>query len=262
MTFAWQGLYLEHPPDWAPAALNGDRKEGYVRIADSAESYLQLRWKTASAKPESSTVNNYLDRLSKDAQRAGRCFERKVAEKGLGVEYSYKSELHARGVLFRPCDGDRIVFLEVVGSSPSALAGPFREAVSSFGLSGGPMERWSILGLDVLLPCSLALSSHELRAGKTTIRMQGKGMTVMAERWGFAAQLLAKHELPSWAAAVAGVGGGRVTETDDGVELSLRRSLFPSVYVLAKVQPVQNQISVIKVETRNASEKPQWNWFV
>ncbi|HWD41624.1 MAG TPA: hypothetical protein VG944_22465 [Fimbriimonas sp.] len=262
MVFAWQGFCFEHPDDWLPVNLTGNRQEGYARISSPADALLQLRWKSSKGKPSADAVGAYLDRLAKEAQRGKKPFERRVEPEESSVSYSYHSENWGAGKLFRATEEGRVYFVEIVGPSRSKLADVFKRALRTFAEPIEQQERWSLLGLDVLLPSGMKLESHELKAGKTALSFSGPRLKVQAQRWGFAEQLLQKHDFADWARAVSGLKSSKATVTDEGVELTGNRHLLGTVTVLAKHQTMQNQITVLRVEGRGEAEKPQWSWFV
>ncbi|MBZ0213410.1 MAG: hypothetical protein K8H99_06395, partial [Nitrospirae bacterium] len=99
-----------------PAALIGDRKEGYARLAGDGARSLHVRWHTGKpAKSLRPALDGYLERLRRDAQKAKLTFRSEVAEEQGTLLYKWQSEQQGRGVVFRDADAPRMFFLEVVG---------------------------------------------------------------------------------------------------------------------------------------------------
>lgn len=260
MLFAWQGLLFEHPTDWAPLTLSGNRTEGYARIVAPDRGFLQLRWQLGKSVVSSDAVARYLERLRKDARKDPAGFSCKQEEKNGQISYSYQGRARGKGLLFPAPDGRGVLFLEAVDSPQSVLT----EAKRTFKVQDGTYERWALHGLDMRLPRGLKVDSHELKAGKTVLQLSGLKMRVVGERWGFAEQLLSSQTLAKWVCALTGLPEKSLvdSETDDGrVSLQHSRSMAPPVSVKAAAQLDKNQITVIRVETRLPNLRPEWDWF-
>ena len=140
--FGWQGLSLQHPDDWAPVVLSGDRRSGYARLASPRALSLQIRWALAGSESLDRALGRYLDRLSQDARRKRQRFSREVHEEEATLRYRYQSEVDGEGLLF-PTDDGRIAFIEALGESTTARKKAVERARASFATGG---ERWSVLG--------------------------------------------------------------------------------------------------------------------
>jgi hypothetical protein len=262
LRFAWQGFSFEAPPDWQPLVLTGGFSAGYVRLSGLGRDLLQVRWQKSAGQPGRRAVESYLDRLARDAKKQGRNFEGKVFEDPEQVRYRYSSEVNGQGALFDGISGgeSRTVFLEAASSGKSVPASLLKQALCSFRFEDGELTPWRLLGLEVSLPKNLSLQRKELMAGKTLLEFGSRGTLVTAERWGFAEQLLAKTTLTEWASALTGCKAVE-EESANRVRLTKSRVLRAPVEVLAVKQIKQNQITLIRTETRAETMKPQWNWF-
>jgi len=101
-----------------------------------------------------------------------------------------------------------------------------------------------------------------LEAGRTVLVLGCKKARVEFQRWGFAEQLVAKHGLEPWARAVLSLSKSTATVTGCGVEFSQASTLMrPPVYAMAQVQAERNQITTVKVETRDDAWRPTWDWL-
>jgi len=52
-----------------------------------------------------------------------------------------------------------------------------------------------------------------------------------------------------------------VKQTDEGIELRQKRRFQPPIRILVRPQLEQNQITLIRSETRREEFEPQWDWF-
>ncbi len=262
LIFAWEGFSLEHPDDWAPVSISGGRKEGYLRLGSSGRLALQVRWKSAAdAANLNQKLDNYLDRLRSDAKKAKQTFRADADAEAQGVAtYKYSGSAYGRGAIFFSERAQRVFFLELTSSKNDSLLPVFRQIFSSF--SAGERERWAVLGIDLTLPNVLKVERKEFLSGKTTLALKGTGVTVEAQRWGFAEELVRKHGLSSWAIAALAMPKAVVKETEGGVSLFQPGVLWTApTYALAVLQTEWNQLATLKVTTKLAEWRPQWDWL-
>jgi hypothetical protein len=260
VTFGWQGFSLDHPPDWGPVSLAGTQPQGYVRLEGPDSGLIQIRW-SSKGDPAESAVRTYLNRMRADSKKRSLPFEYEVETRNGAFQYSYKSELYGFGTLFKPAGESRCFFLEAAGPSRKGARGNWEKGLSSFLSPGGDHTRWSLLGLDVTLPAKAELHSKELKAGKTRLEFSVKGARIVAERWGFAEQLLATQSLASWLCHACRFGGANIVESEEGVEAIQPRIVLRSIHALARACLEKNQIELILVESRGSQWRPRWDWF-
>ena len=261
MIFGWQGFQLEHPEDWAPVAINGDRREGYVRIAGPGRASLQIRWKKSKSPITSKKLDLYFERLRGDCSRQKLKFHCSIDEDGDRTFYRYTGIHHAHGVLFCDSASERIFFIEAIGSKKDSLLGLLRSCLASFSCDPDGSERWAILGVDVSVPQGLELVQKDLKAGKTSLSLANRKAQVQIDRWGFAEQLVSVHGLQDWAKAVLHCPNAEVSDTGVGLEICDKRLLKPPRIALVKHQVALNQILVVSVSSRDERWMPQWDWL-
>lgn len=263
MRFAWQGFELEHPEDWAPVKLSGTYSEGYAQISGTGSAVLQVRWLKAGT-PTRTAVESYLGRLERDARRARHRFDYHIEDGENQIPYTYRSTRSGRGCLLAGrSECDRRVFLLELSSDGSPRKAVFDEVLASFSPQGDGCFEWSLFGLNVRIPRGLSLQGKELKAGKTVLEFSDRGSLIRCERWGFAEQILGRHDLLDWVRSVGRLPSGDVVSNcPRQVELFRRGGLKPAVWLLARVQPDRNQITLIRSESRVQSMRPQWGWFV
>lgn len=255
--FGWHGISLQHPDDWAPVALSGDRKSGYARLASPRAVSLQLRWAPSGPEALSRALDRYLDKLSRDTRRAKGKFSREIEEDDGLLRYRYRGAVDGDGLLFPTTDG-RVAFLEAVGDSTTSRRRHLDHAHATFRAEG---ERWAVLGLDFRLPKPLRVEAKEFLAGRTTLKLSGRGVQVIAERWGLAESLLANRSLTDWTEARLGRGW---TVTPDGPGLRGIRSnpLRTEVALILDQRETKNQVTLLRVQARGDAWRPQWDWLI
>ncbi len=262
MTFAWYGFALEHPEDWAPVTLTGARKEGYVRIASPGRQSIQIRWKASAHEVDlSSVLSNYLEKLSRDAKAAKDDFTSDIEETSDRIRYQYSSATCGRGAIFRSSKSGRVFFIEAISSKANSLLPLINKVLDTFTMDTEP-ESWALFGLHLRLPVGLEVDKKVLQAGRTQIDLASKKTKIEAQRWAFAEQLTAKHGLEPWARSLLAMPNAVAETSPLGIRFEQPGTfLRPPVAALVTVQPERNQISTVKVTTREANWGPNWNWF-
>lgn len=253
--FGWHGLSLQHPDDWAPVVLSGDRRSGYARLASPRALSLQVRWAPVGRESLERAVGRYLDRLSRDAHRKRTPFSREVETEGEFLRYRYKGELDGEGLLFPTADG-RVAFLEAIGESSTARKRLVERVRDTFEAGH---ERWSVLGLGFSLPHPLRVEKKEFVAGRTSLVLVGRGVRVTAERWGLAESLLARQSLEEW--AMGRLGRGWNIAADGPGLRGARKILFGHDEAILLPQMDANQFTLIRVQARDESWRPRWDWL-
>ena len=107
MTFGWQGFQFDHPDDWAPALISGNRHEGYARIASPETLSAQIRWQAQKAGANLEAIlTAYLDRLAKDAKKLKTAFKSSFEKVENGFEYKWSGQGNGKGSMFGKIPGD------------------------------------------------------------------------------------------------------------------------------------------------------------
>jgi hypothetical protein len=262
--FAWQGFSLEHPDDWAPALLNGERRRGYARLSSPGKVSLQVRWQHVARRGDlHPSLQAYFKRLERDARRAKLPFKSDVEEDPDGLRYRWVGRGQARGVLFFSERCRRIFWVEAVGERDDSLLPLFRTLSSGFRSQGADgLEQWSLLGLSFRAPAGLSVEEKLFQAGRTRLRLGGKGCRIEAERWGFGTQLAERHGLEGWARdalklrkAVARAEGGGLRFVHH------RRPWMPRREALLALDSDRNQITFLACTFRAEARRPSWDWL-
>jgi len=262
VTFGWYGFALDLPDDWAPAAITGQRNEGYVRLASTGKVGLQIRWRAAKRPGHlPDRLPPYFDRLAKDAKRKRVDFESEIHEEEGRVLYRYRGVMHGRGALLHHSASQRVFFVEAVSTTGASLEGPMRDALRSFTVDEDGMETWAALGLRVRMPQGLMVERRSFVSGRIGLDLAARGVKVRAERWGFGEQLIQKHGLEGWARNALQIPKAEIHEETEGVRLLLRRPLLPPILGIAAFDAERNQIQTVRVVSRNPKWRPEWCWI-
>ena len=199
---AWQGIVLHIPSDWNPGTLEGDVRNGYLRIEDDETVRLEAKWQRCRA---GESLSRALDRHLKTlgAEAAGKTAEVRVKrntglvhlERAECESYECHGTVHETGLAVIGRDCRRIVLVRVF-AAPGAIT---RGVLRSFRDCGAAETfDWSVYGLRFAVPASYALRSDELSAGRLELVFRGGGRLARALRVSFAEQLLRRQSLREW----------------------------------------------------------------
>lgn len=241
MTFGWYGWTFEHPDDWAPTLLSGDRREGFVRLNGPGGEVCGLRWSTGKGRGD--TLEKYRAQLAKEARKAKKPLRFEGDEEG----FKYDAGVRGRGRILRA--GDRAAIVEVRAETTRKLDD--RPLTT---LADG--ETWAVLGLISRFADPQRLVRRQFYSGRTVLELRGKGTETTIERWGLADTLLRGRTLLDW--SVARVNDGRLTarETEDGVVFD-GASLLRKRRVLVRHDAAENRILLADVLARRPDRLPE-----
>lgn len=262
MTFAWQGFQIEHPEDWAPALISGNRQEGYVRIASPDDLSLQIRWKKhpQDSKSLSKLLPGYLRQLERDSKKTKTKFTSRIDGRDEGTwRYQWKGAGNGTGSLL--WFHDRAFFIEASSLSNRSTNSQHDRLVSTFQSHQGDREPWMVFGLEVLLPTGFGVEKHLFQSGRTRIEWRDRSTRIAAERWGFGEQILARHTFEQWAMDSMAMPKAKITEVNQGLELS-HETLLLKTYGLATCHIDRNQLVTLKVTCRSPKGRPDWDWLI
>ena len=202
MKFGWQGFSFDHQDEWEPVSLSGKFEQGYIRLTNAHGGAIQVRWEPSKSVPDLSKIaQSYLAQLRKDAKKQKSAFDGRITQDGDTVGYQVQSTLSSRGSLVYCPETQRSFIVEVCSSKKGNHERTLVPLVRSFRSSVGP-RLWSFLGLAVLLPAEFELVRPTLIAGRVGIELKSFRGRMVAERWGFAEELLRAKGYPEWLEAV------------------------------------------------------------
>jgi hypothetical protein len=175
--------------------------------------------------------------------------------------YRYSGINYGEGALFAPPKDGRVFVVEFGSDRPNPLRRSVEHLLPTF-RTDPERDRWSMFGLDFSVPKNLAVEKKEFLAGKTRLTLVSRGVKVVAERWGFANQLLSRYSLQDWASSIVQTKDKFGEECERGLRFRAPRSLlYPGFEALAAHQPDRNQLVVIKSISRLAKWSPEWSWL-
>ena len=212
--FGWQGVRLRVPADWSLGKVDGNYKNGYVRLDDASIVRLEVEWREsppASRRrlPIEDLVTKYLSRLEKKAEKSSLEFTVQRQARFLkdkrwleGEEYeTFTWEADYRALnLARACKHcGRILLLRVLGPPDEALEGVAEQIFRS--LKDHPTDGtvfWCVYGLEFRVPEEFSLSEHQLRSGNIQLTFESGNHVCRVQRLSLANQLLKGTDLTSW----------------------------------------------------------------
>lgn len=262
MLFGWYGFRLEHPEDWAPVTLTGGRNEGYARLASSDTISGQIRWRMAkSSKDLKTALDSYFAKLNQDAKRQKVHLTTEYVETEGRIDYKWTAKGQGRGSLIfsEPCG--RAFFIEASATGSRSVQTGHKLLLSSFTSTVEPTELWAVFGLQVLLPAGQQLTKQTFQSGRTRLEFRHRKGQIVAERWGFGEQILARHTFQDWAASAMAIPKPKIEQEPEGLLLT-GRSLTGKIHGLAQLQEDRNQLVTLRVATRSAEWRPKWDWLI
>jgi hypothetical protein len=262
--FAWEGFRLEHPDDWSPVALSGNRRSGYARLQGPGRKGCQLRWNANARQDFGTALDAYFRLLERDSRKASVRFETSREQEGGRLLYRWTGDGQGRGAILLVPDG-RLVFLEASGGKSDALRPTFQSLLQSFGQAESDgLEEWALFGMRVRLPKDLSPSERTLQSGRTSLTFRARGAVLEAGRWALGRQLADRYGLAGWSFAALGMPKAAEVKELDGerVELAAPESrLRAGVRALVRLSPATNQIVMVKCASRGAQWMPEWSWL-
>lgn len=257
MRFGWYGFRLEHPDDWAPATLSGGREEGYARLASTDTISGQIRWKTTKSSSDLTAIlDSYFARLSRDAKKQRVSLNTFSEPSEDRIDYRWSAKGQGSGSLIFSLTDSRAFFIEASATNNRSVQGPHRQILASFSAEAENSELWAVFGLEVKLPKGLQVVKQTFQSGRTRLEFRHRKATIVAERWGFGEQILARHTFQQWATSAMDIPKATIEETTGGLTLTAK-----NVHGIAQFQSERNQIVTVRVTSKSAEWRPAWDWL-
>ncbi len=213
--FGWQGVRLHVPAEWSLGKVDGNHKNGYVRLDDTSVVRLEVEWRESPPArrrrlPIEDLVTKYLSNLEKKAEKTGLEFSVQRQARFLkdkrwleGEEYetfTWEADYRAYN-LARVCKQcGRIVLLRVLGKPEEGdMEGVAEEIFRS--MQDHPVDGsvfWRVYGLEFIVPEEFSLSEHKLRSGNIELTFEKTDHVCRVQRLSLANQLLKGTDLTSW----------------------------------------------------------------
>lgn len=229
-----------------------------MRVASPESLSYQVRWKRLKVADLRKSVDDYIGKLRRDAAKLKVKFQSSVEAVGDSFDYRWSGAGNGRGRIQR--FGERAFFIEASSTSNRSSQGAFQELLKSFESPEAERELWAAFGLSVRLRTGLAVDRHMFQSGRTRVEWREQGGRIIAERWGFGKQLLAKHSFEEWARQSMDMLKADVKATDRGLELE-QSKLINKSFGLAAYDEELNQLVTLKVVNRSEKRRPVWDWL-
>ncbi|MFW6162414.1 MAG: hypothetical protein ACODAJ_06560 [Planctomycetota bacterium] len=205
--FGWHGIAFEMPQDWCPGRLDGDFRNGYVRIEDETEVRAELRWETGRRRRASASqfVDNYIKQVRRKTRRKDPdpTIERDRYVKALGdldhEVFTWRGVYNAHSLMAVCPTTRRVVHLRVFfeeGQEQKALT---RRMFAS--LEPEPREglaEWSAFGFRFLVGEQWQMESSGLRTGCLQFLFADGDDELEVARFSLARMVLRDKGLEPW----------------------------------------------------------------
>ncbi len=227
--FGWAGIQIELPTSWEISGINGDEKNGYLRLDDDEMPRLELKWtKSRKKKPDlHKTLDEYFKLVRKNYKRGVNVsFRRNVnpikdedyLKKCTVLGFSWKGSIRANGLIIHNPKTKRITIIQVMGHLKENWRPTVLRIFKSISDQGDPdLTVWSAYGLRLAVPKTYKLERQKLLSGYLLFAFtRGRNRKISVERYGPAEVLLNEYsaeenQLETWfraryAKAIRGYG--------------------------------------------------------
>ncbi|MBI3946195.1 MAG: hypothetical protein HY321_09775 [Armatimonadetes bacterium] len=207
-TIGWQGISLQVPEDWFPAALGTERGAGYLRVQCPDGPSVEVKWASpkgsVDVEREVAKYRRTLERAARKRRQAVEWQEKpKVPVRVARADknrrfFGWKGDSQALGVVWYCRGCGRVIIAQATfpASQDAELASTILSSIEDHGEDG--RELWSLYGLGVRIPVGWALDKHQLMAGYTMLQFRRGDRVLRAERWALANVAMKNATLPEF----------------------------------------------------------------
>jgi hypothetical protein len=201
----WQGFTVDVPETWDLTGFSGDENDGYLRIDDSAEQGVELKWGTHSEKAKDEPDpevrrESYFDTLAKTAKKKKLPLATKEADDPryarrddrLVTGFSWTGDRKAVGAVWYCRTCRRVVIAQVLGDTAgrglTATAERILNGVSCHG-DDPAWRTWALYDLHTRIPAEYRLESQQLMnvyLRLTFAHRQSRAARLSVEQWSLA----------------------------------------------------------------------------
>ena len=216
--FGWQGLSANVPSEWELVGIpkHHDPEEGYLRLDDSVQPRLELKWKAHSQRKFDidKTLDEYLSSIKKTYAKANGAIEIRrdqvlipysgphaaFHENREVIFFSWQGEFKAFGLIWRCELCRRVLMAQVIGARGE---GGLRQTALDVFHSlqdhpEGETSLWTAYGLEMEIPRRFRLDKLQLLNGYILFAFTDGSQRLVVERYGLAHQLLTGRTMEEW----------------------------------------------------------------
>ena len=201
-TVAWNGISMRVPSQWEVSSLT----KSYLQLDDGIGPVLELKWQQVRG------VFSHQDHLKKLARHSRSVPELNFQQTSLPEEW-HQALRHFEAQYFEWQSGE-VDGKGVVLYCPASKQASLLQFYQQRGLKGSEVQlgvldsfrdqceqdmvRWSLFGLNALMPKSFELIRYRFEPGRYQLEFKDRQECVELNRWGPADLLLRKSDLRHW----------------------------------------------------------------
>lgn len=271
-TRAWQGVELLVPADWDIAAINGDRKQGYLRVDDGEKMpRVEVKWQESSGFVDiDGVVDKYLKEISKKRKKDEPEIEvdrdvavvskRRMRKQALNC-FAWQGEVEGYGAAWFCEECERVMVVQVMSLEDEPGRDLAAEVIGNMhDHPEGDWLTWSTYGLRMQVPERFELSDQTLMAGRIEFHFADAGEEIVGARWGMANLALKDSSLRGWAEST-------VRDYHKGIKLSYGETTFRGHEAIEVTGYFSNPLRHVQSFVMHVMGKPYpeavqgWAWF-
>jgi hypothetical protein len=213
----WQGFTLSVPDDWDLTGFSGDESSGYVRVDDSEEQGIEIKWGTEPTKAKTepdlnSRLETYFEALRRTARKKKLDLTTKETNAPKSVlrservvrGFQWVGDRKAYGTIWYCRTCRRVVIVQVLGhpSGRGSLGTVAEEVLGSLSCHGeDPAWRtWALYDMHTEIPACYTLVSQQLMNVYLRLSFAHKAERLSVEQWGIANVSRRGEYLDQWIA--------------------------------------------------------------
>lgn len=199
----WQGIVVDAPMDWSLVGVSGDNKKGYFRVDSPVASALEVKWERISGQAPDlmAKAREFLNSIEKSARKKKLKFDREIKSDGdpASLRFLWRSDRLGQGRLVYCEQCRRLIIAQVIMARDENIAKTASQMLDSIRdhRDDGWLD-WGLYGLGFAVPPGYTIRKQTLMSGYLALNFKKGAHTIVVERWGLAATLLAKDDMASW----------------------------------------------------------------
>lgn len=216
-TIGWQGFTLKVPESWDLTGFSGDEQSGYLRVDDSEEQGIEVKWGTESAKAKSEPDpkdrrDTYFGTLEQTAKKKKLPLQTKAVDAPRNVQrpersatgFSWTGDRKAVGAVWYCRTCRRVVIAQVLGDTDGRGLTRLAETIlGSLNCHSDDPDwwTWSLYDLNTKIPSTYTLLSQQLMnvyLRLTFAHRESRAARLSIEQWSLANVARKGEFLDTW----------------------------------------------------------------